>query len=181
MSVSTTSSTTPTGRAQIMPEHEPSGMSPPPSLSLPIVSPYASASEIRDAIARSETGSIVIDSRAPVITPVDIATDARMHEVPPDLEMFTDDQAANEEAMRRWRGREPLREYLLRRWTADEVDAYFTRRAESDARAAAYRRWSATRRGRITLRWRAFRDESARRIRLAWRVIRRGDVWGDDD
>jgi len=68
--------------------------------------------------------------------------------------------------------RKPLREYLLESFSEDAVDAYMLRRAASEARWEARKRWEKSWRGRTVLVWREVRS----RVRGAWDVLRHGIV-----
>lgn len=116
--------------------------------------------------------------------PISIGEDAEMHERMPigwfeiciSEEDREDYKRRQEERMEKWRNRQPLREYLLERWSEDEVDAYFKRDAEFKEWAAKNEHWRTSVRGRITLKYRFVRG----RLAETWDVFRHGKDDGYD-
>lgn len=53
---------------------------------------------------------------------------------------------------------ETLEQYLRRRWSDEQVDAYIEKQKEASEHLRKYHKWEQSRRGRITLKWRAFKQ-----------------------
>lgn len=71
---------------------------------------------------------------------------------------------------------ETLEQYLRRRWSDEQVDAYIEKQKEASERLRKYHEWEQSRRGRITLKWRAFKQ----RIDEIWYVTKHGIKEHDD-